>query len=395
MIDFDYAVIGNGLFGSSAARHLSIVSDSVVVIGPDEPVDFKTHEGVFSSHYDQGRLTRRIAANRLWAEMTARTFTAMQMLEAATGLTIHRPVGSLTVTAPGVVPRHGRQRAADVPGDPIALTEYAAGDESWRRQFPEYEFPHRCTVTYEPPPSGMLDPRAMVSAQSQVARAQGAFAINDFVTEAIDNTDAVTVTMSSGRQLKCGRVLVAAGAFTNHFGLLPRPLRTTTETEVVMLGAVSEEDGQRLSALPTVHFSIDDPDIADVYMTPPLVYPDGTWKVKMGCNTAADTTPVTLDAIQSWFRTGDTDAVGSAMSAAMQAILPNVDFLEFETVPCIITMTDNDHPIIDRVSDRLFVVVAGNGMGAKSSDGWGGLAAQLLLDDPWPGWIDAGALAAR
>ena len=395
MIDFDYAVIGNGLFGSAASRHLSKVSDSVAVIGPEEPDDLRTHDGVFSSHYDQGRLTRRIAANQLWAEMTERTFAAMELLETATGLTIHRPVGSLTVTAPEVVSRHGRQRYADVRGDPILVTEYAAGDESWRGQFPEYEFPYGCTVIHEPAPSGVLDPRALVSAQSQVATNQGAVVINDFVTEAAESTDAVNVTTSSGRQLRCEQVLVAAGAFTNHFNLLPRPLKTTTETEVVMLGSISDKDGRRLSTLPTVHFSLDDPNIADVYMTPPLVYPDGSWKVKMGCNTSADTTPETLGAIQAWFRTGDTDAVGPAMSKAMRAILPNVEFLDFETVPCIITMTENDHPIIDRVSERLCVAVAGNGMGAKSSDGWGGLAAQLVLDEPWPSWIDAGALAAR
>ncbi len=35
---FDYLVIGKGLIGSAAARHLSARASSVAIIGPDEPV---------------------------------------------------------------------------------------------------------------------------------------------------------------------------------------------------------------------------------------------------------------------------------------------------------------------------------------------------------------------
>ena len=115
----------------------------------------------------------------------------------------------------------------------------------------------------------------------------------------------------------------------------------------------------------------------------------------MGCNTSADALLDSLEAIQAWVRSGDTDAVADSMRAAMKTMLPHLDFIKFETGPCIITMTGNDHPIIDRVTGRTFVAVAGNGMGAKSSDGWGGLATQLMLDDPWPSWVDQDALSTR
>ena len=50
------AVIGRGMIGAAAARHLSKMGHDVALIGPDEPADFSRHDGVFGSHYDEGRI---------------------------------------------------------------------------------------------------------------------------------------------------------------------------------------------------------------------------------------------------------------------------------------------------------------------------------------------------
>ena len=55
---FDYIVIGKGLIGSAAGRYLSATGTKVALIGPHEPENWPAHQGVFASHYDQGRLTR-------------------------------------------------------------------------------------------------------------------------------------------------------------------------------------------------------------------------------------------------------------------------------------------------------------------------------------------------
>jgi glycine/D-amino acid oxidase-like deaminating enzyme len=65
---YDVIVVGNGMFGAAATRHLSARGSRVVAVGPDEPADWKTHDGVFSSHYDQGRITRVIDADPIWAQ---------------------------------------------------------------------------------------------------------------------------------------------------------------------------------------------------------------------------------------------------------------------------------------------------------------------------------------
>ena len=55
-IVFDYAVIGAGLIGSAAAKYISETNPNTVLIGPSEPKDKGSHNGVFGSHYDEGRI---------------------------------------------------------------------------------------------------------------------------------------------------------------------------------------------------------------------------------------------------------------------------------------------------------------------------------------------------
>ncbi|MEO1277273.1 MAG: FAD-dependent oxidoreductase, partial [Pseudomonadota bacterium] len=64
------AVVGAGLIGAAAARHLALMGHQVVLIGPGEPENKRTHQGVFASHYDEGRITRSLATSRFWAEVS-------------------------------------------------------------------------------------------------------------------------------------------------------------------------------------------------------------------------------------------------------------------------------------------------------------------------------------
>ncbi|MGQ3292875.1 MAG: FAD-dependent oxidoreductase, partial [Shinella sp.] len=57
---FDFVVVGRGMMGAAAARHLTKTGASVALVGRGEPADWKSHDGVFSSHYDSGRITRTI-----------------------------------------------------------------------------------------------------------------------------------------------------------------------------------------------------------------------------------------------------------------------------------------------------------------------------------------------
>ena len=56
---FDFIVVGKGMMGAAAARHLALSGARVALIGPDEPTDWANHTGAFSSHYDNARIGNR------------------------------------------------------------------------------------------------------------------------------------------------------------------------------------------------------------------------------------------------------------------------------------------------------------------------------------------------
>ena len=78
----DVAVIGRGLIGSGAGRHLAESGRSVAVIGPGEPADWNASDGPFSSHHDQGRITRIAGRNAMWTEVAAHACARYADIEA-------------------------------------------------------------------------------------------------------------------------------------------------------------------------------------------------------------------------------------------------------------------------------------------------------------------------
>ncbi|NNF65017.1 MAG: FAD-dependent oxidoreductase, partial [Acidimicrobiia bacterium] len=160
---FDIAVIGLGLVGSAALRHLALSDASVVGIGPGEPTDWSVNSGPFASHYDSGRVTRRLDARYEWAELASRSIAQYPEIEAQSGLRFHRPVGFLFVRKDpiGIAQQQHVSERLDLPV--VTTTTDAVRDE-----FQDYELPLQWTALYEPSPAGHIDPRLMVEAQLKV-----------------------------------------------------------------------------------------------------------------------------------------------------------------------------------------------------------------------------------
>ncbi|MEM1335700.1 MAG: FAD-dependent oxidoreductase, partial [Actinomycetota bacterium] len=89
----DVAVIGRGLVGSGAGRHLAEAGRSVAVIGPGEPTDWASSSGPFASHHDQGRITRIAGRNATWTEVAALACGRYADIEARSGIRFHTPGG--------------------------------------------------------------------------------------------------------------------------------------------------------------------------------------------------------------------------------------------------------------------------------------------------------------
>src|SRR4051794_29542099 len=78
---------------------------------------------------------------------------------------------------------------------------------------------------YESSRAGYVSPRAMVRAQTEVARRQGAVIIADEAISVRATADGVKVDTARGGTLRAERALIATGAFTDVCGLLPIDLK--------------------------------------------------------------------------------------------------------------------------------------------------------------------------
>ena len=94
---YEYIVIGKGLLGAAAARHLSATSPRVALIGPDEPPQRSSHQGIFGSHYDEGRITRILDPDRTWAVLAQRSIARYRDLESRSSIPFYHEVGHLLV----------------------------------------------------------------------------------------------------------------------------------------------------------------------------------------------------------------------------------------------------------------------------------------------------------
>ena len=390
MKKYDYIVVGNGLMGSAAARYLSQEGGSVAIIGPGEPANHKEHDGVFSSHYDQGRLTRELSQDPIWSLVARQAVQKYSMLEEQSGLVFHGPVGRVHASNPSAEERRELldwlEQASQEYG--IEYQYFEKGDRSWKELFPFLDFPIDYDLFYEPAPAGYINPRQMLLAQNVIAQQQGAVVYEELVVDVEPTAAGVTIMTAEGNHFSAEKVLVACGAFTNFNNLLAEPIPLRLKTESMVWGEVDEATAVRLQAMPGIGYNIEDPDIDDIYIAPPVLYPDGTYKIKIGCNTVGELWPQTLAEVQAWFQSEATDQGKPAMEKALQRVLPNVHFRNMTFHRCIATYTPSGYPTIDQVpsdeNGRLFVATGGNGSGAQGADTLGHWAAGLMIDGRWP-----------
>ena len=378
MTMFDYLIVGKGLFGAAAARYLSQHSDKVAIIGPDEPQDWVNHPGVFSSHYDQGRIATYNGPDAVWAQLDRPSIAQYRALETASGVGFYEPVGLLTVSPPAaeyIYPYH-----------------VAAGDNV--RQFSQADlplplrFPAGFNIFWEGAPTGYINPREMVRAQLAVAMGQKTAVIPHLVTRVQNQGSHVTVTTDDGTTSYTGeKVLLATGAFANCFDLLPRPLHIVNKTETTILAEVSPETAAQLRQMPPVNYKIGSEILGDLYLLPPIRYPNGRFYLKLGGNTPADHFLPTLGDLRRWF-TSSSHPYLPAFQAALREMMPDTEFLSWQFKPCVVCYTPHGKPFIGAVDERIFLVTGGNGGSAHPSDAIGKLAAELVINGRWVSPLD-------
>ena len=377
---FDYAVVGAGMMGAAAGRYLSATGGRVALIGPTEPPDWSAHAGVFASHYDQGRITRILDQDPVWAILAKRSLAQYPTIEAQSGIRFHHPVGGWHV-APTKAPAVGQLEAV---GRETGATFNRYPEPALSEVSRPYAFQPGAAGVLEAGGAGYIQPRALVQAQVTMARQQGAEIITETAGKLSKQGRLVEIETVEGQTYQAHKVLIAAGGFTNH--LLTRPLDLRVRPLTVLLAELDSAEVDRLQGMPTLIYHLPHPlnAIPNIYLLPPIQYPDGKFYLKLGGSRRPYTYLSTHAERCAWFHTAGNPTEGEALHEILLATLPDLKIETMQTKPCLTAYTPHNHPFIDVLEpDQLYVAAGGCGSAAKSSDAIGQLAARLLQAGRW------------
>ena len=271
---YKIAVIGRGLIGSAAGRHLSMISDGVAVIGPGEPKDTVKHDGVFASHYDEGRMVRLVDPSIPWSITAKRSIERFSQLEIDSGIDFFTNSGYLGLQGPEHL-------------DYVEQSEFSAktvnadfkriSSSDIRKNYPFLSIDDNTVGLVESGLAGHISPRNMVEAQTKMARKYGADIVEQEVKTISVNGNSVEILLRNNEKLYADKVLVATGAFTDACDLLPKSLNLIVYGRTVVLAEIDDELQQVLSTMPTMGVAE-----SNAYILPPIKYPDGKTYLKIG-----------------------------------------------------------------------------------------------------------------
>lgn len=371
-----FAVVGRGLIGSAAARHLAEAADGVLCIGPDEPERRADHAGVFGSHYDEGRMTRFVDPMAEWAITAHQSIQRYRDIEARSGVTFHDPVGYLGLGYPGSTYNARCAAMADAYGIAIERVD----TDTLRQRYPFIDIEDGVDGLIELGGAGSISPRNLVRAQTVLAENAGATLIRQPARSLRSILGGVEIELWDGTLVQAEKVLITTGAFTQACGLSPVDLGTVVFGRTTVLAKIETEAEQALLGMPTmIDTSI------GAYILPPLRYPDGHLYLKMGVGEVTDPQFSDLDGLQHWFHSKGSSQDRDRFIKHLKSLFPVLkECQHWQTDTCAVTYTKSGLPIIDDVLDnKVAVAVGGCGKGAKGSDEWGRIAAGVMRDAPW------------
>ncbi|MCB0990593.1 MAG: FAD-binding oxidoreductase [Acidimicrobiales bacterium] len=371
-----YAVVGSGLIGSAAARHLAEAGNDVTLIGV--PEERSAELNTFASHHDEGRVTRIVDPDPVWSIAARRSIERYGDIEARSGINFHDRAGLVYSSA-------RVELAAEIGAANGA--QVVLRDAAWiaERYGIALAADTQAPVAVEAGAAGAINPRRMVAAQRALAAAGGAALVDDRVTAVDEHAGGVTVVTTSSARFEFDSVVLATGPYGAAAAgvdlLLERRLRTVAlarpvQPESLVLPSLIADDVGR-------------EDIDGVYWTPPSVFADGNIWLKIGGDALDVQIASGGDDIGAWFAAGGHQAEADMLAEVLQASLPAVEFAEWAHKPCVVTYTAHGRPYVGQVSERLVVAVGGCGGAAKSADEWGRLASVAATggaEDPEIGW---------
>jgi sarcosine oxidase len=401
---YDIAVIGAGMFGSAAAKYLSVNQSKVVLIGPEEPINKEValSQLSFGSYYDQARITRRLGWDEVWAATDSRSLNRYRDIEKESGVPFFHETGSLVLMAKSIIKRTNSiiKQSQDNSIHVEMLTQ-----ESIENNWPYLKTPKilgGVDGLYEEKMAGYINPRKLVKAQLSIFEGQSGTLLRGEVMKICkDNCSNLwnIYVLKNGNTeiIHSNKVLVAAGSFINQNQILPieSKLELYTFTEPNLLFEIDEAEVSMLKNMPTI-ITVDPQDIGNQnmssYLLPPIKYPDGKYYLRIGPGMQPIVKQLnTFKEMREWYVQQKITKDQREFLIRMQKILiPNVKVKSIKEACCIIEKTPTHYPYIGQINDdpSLNIVTGGNGHGARGSDEIGRIAANLVLGDKWDFPID-------
>lgn len=195
-------VIGAGVVGSSAARHLSLQGEPVLLLEQFEPGHAR------GSSHGLARIIRHSYADEFHARLMIDAYRGWRELEADAGCTLYYRTGGVSV-CPATVDYVDRVanalRAIDVPQRRMTGREL-------RRSWPMFAPDDSSAVVFEPD-AGILASSRIVAAQIALAEDRGAVVRSRCRVERIDLDGERPVLLGGDFRIEADRLIVAAGAW--------------------------------------------------------------------------------------------------------------------------------------------------------------------------------------
>lgn len=363
---FDFIVIGGGMMGAPCARYLAEAGHSVALVAAPEPAPGA--KGPWASHYDAARITRHVAHDPDWAQLSARSIARYRELEARSGEVIFAEVGAAMAgleTGPLSGFTDNFQRIAHQ-----TSTTTLTRDPT----ITGWHLPPGSVTSWEQTGAGWIDPRAMTRAQIKLAQVAGAA----LFPQAATTRQGTDLTLADGTQLSAGHIIVATGPHAAGDGLLPAQPAMIVWARTIAFIELDPAEATRLAHLPSLIW-VPGPDWDyDLYALPPVRYPDGKTYLKIGGQ--KDGPKITSSAeMDAWFATKGDAKVGALLLDELRARLPDLHETSTHTAPCAVTWTETGKPYIDSAGPNLTILTGGNGAAAKCGDELGRLGAKIAL----------------
>ena len=370
----DVCVVGKGLLGSAAARHLAEMGLDVLLLGPDEPPVRSEHSGVFGSHYDSGRITRIIDTDLYCARIAEASIARYRDLEESSGIDFFESVGHLAVSPVKDYISDITNTARQLGVDFKSLT-----DDELVDAFPYFSFDDEVSGVYEHSTGGYVNPRNLIKAQSEMVLNAKSGILAEPVSAIEKCGDFFEVFTESGKKVRANEVLVASGVFSEKLIQGDKELDLEICESTVVLAELREEDVIGLEEMPSVIFRHESELEKGVYLLPPIRYPERKTYLKIGHSESRPMSDPETNLVK-WFQGDGDQVIADWLKSQLFSLLPNTSFANIKTESCAVSRSSTGRQFIDAIDESgIHVLLAGNGYSAKSSDELGRIAAHKII----------------